>query len=97
MNWAEDRFQTPIDRDLRHQTAPAPAPTLRASANNAIAAAFALAGGGVPRGGGAVHLRRPHLSGDRNQDVGLAGFDDADDLLLDITGATGTIATSNFI
>ena len=25
------------------------------------------------------------------------GFSDTDDLLLDITGATGTIATSNFI
>jgi hypothetical protein len=32
-----------------------------------------------------------------NQDVAFTTFTDATDLLVDITGATGTIATSNFI
>ena len=32
-----------------------------------------------------------------NQDATRNAFDDAGDLLLDITGVTGTIATSNFI
>jgi hypothetical protein len=31
-----------------------------------------------------------------NQDTAFNGFDDTGDLLVDITGATGTIATSNF-
>jgi hypothetical protein len=37
---------------------------------------------------------RTYLAIDQNN---TGAFADADDLLLDITGATGTIATSNFI
>ena len=70
--------------------------TLAASANNALAAADALNGGAV---GDIVAAQftfsgRTYLAIDQNNG---GAFDDADDLLLDITGATGTIATGNFI
>ena len=70
---------------------------LNASANNAVAAAFGLAGGG-----GTTVVAAQFTFGGRiylaiEQTVGNAVFDDATDLLLDITGATGTISASNFI
>ena len=68
---------------------------LNASANNAIAAAFALAGGGAAivaaqfTFGGHTYLAIDQTN--------TGAFADADDLLLDITGVTGTIGSSNFI
>jgi hypothetical protein len=61
-----------------------------------IAAAFAL------NGGAAVQVAAQFSFGGRtylaiNQDATQNAFNDAGDLLLDITGATGTITTSNFI
>jgi hypothetical protein len=69
---------------------------LNASANNAIAAANALAGGG------AINVAAQFTFGGRtylaiNQDGAFTTFTDLSDLLVDITGLTGTIATGNFI
>jgi hypothetical protein len=69
---------------------------LNTSANNAIAAAFAL------NGGAAVNVAAQFTFGGRtylaiNQGGALNAFEDVNDLLIDITGATGTIATGNFI
>jgi hypothetical protein len=68
---------------------------LAASANNAIASAFALAGGGTAvvaaqfTFGGRAYLAI-------NQDAPRNAFDDTGDLLLDITGVTGTIGAGDF-
>jgi hypothetical protein len=68
---------------------------LNASANNAIAAAFALnGGGGTVAAAQFTFAGRTYLAIDQ---FTLGSFLDAEDLLIDITGATGTIATSNFI
>jgi hypothetical protein len=60
VNWADDRFDTPTQVTFAANVGASTGANLNASANNAIAAAFALAGGG-----GAVHVRRAHLLGDR--------------------------------
>jgi hypothetical protein len=70
---------------------------LAASANNAIAAAFALAGGG---GTTVVAAQFTFVGHTYLAIVGSAGsntFNDVTDLLLDISGATGTIGGGNFI
>ena len=66
------------------------------TANNALAAADALNGGAAGdivaaqfTFGGRTYLAIDQANG--------GAFDDTEDLLLDITGVTGTIATSNFI
>jgi hypothetical protein len=69
--------------------------TLAASANNAIAAAFALAGGGANVVAAQFTFGgRAYLAIDQD---GPGAFVDVDDLLLDITGVTGTIGNANFI
>ena len=97
VNWAEDKFDTAVNVTFAANMGAGTGGDLNASANNAIAAAFALAGGG-----GTTVVAAQFTFGGRTyvaieQTAGNNTFTDATDLLLDITGATGTIATSNFI
>jgi Ca2+-binding RTX toxin-like protein len=95
VNWAEDKLDTGLDVTFATNTSAGTGANLNASANNAIAAAFALAGGG-----GAIvaaqftFAGRTYLAIDQ---ANTGAFDDTDDLLIDIAGATGTIASSSFI
>jgi hypothetical protein len=70
---------------------------LAASANNAIAAAFALAGGGGTTVVAAQFTFAGHTYLAIAGSAGSNTFNDVTDLLLDITGATGTIGGGNFI
>ena len=95
VDWSADRFDTVNNVTFAANLGAGTGGTLAASANNAIAAAFALAGGG-----GAVVAAQFTFSGRTYlaiDQVTLGTFLDSDDLLLDITGVTGTIATTNFI
>jgi Ca2+-binding RTX toxin-like protein len=96
VNWAEDKFDTATQVTFAANMGAGTGGDLNASANNAIAAAFALAGGGVNE------VAAQFTFGGRtyvaiNQDAAFNTFTDATDLLIDITGVTGTIATTNFI
>jgi hypothetical protein len=95
VDWSADKFETFVNVTFATNTGAGTGADLTASANNAIAAAFASAGGGS-----AVVAAQFTFAGrtfvaieQRN----FGAFSDADDLLLDITGVTGTIGTSNFI
>ena len=96
VNFDGDKFVVPTAISFAANMGAGTGGDLNASANNAIAAAFALAGGGVNNVaaqftfGGRTYLAI-------NQDAGLNTFVDATDLLLDITGATGTIGADDFI
>ncbi len=95
LNWAEDKVDTATQVTFATNTGAGTGVDLNASANNAIAAAFALAGGGA-----AVVAAQFTFGGRMYLAIDQANtgtFADADDLLLDITGATGAIATGNFI
>src|SRR5262249_12504526 len=95
LNWAEDRVATSIQVTFATNTGAGTGADLNASANNAIAAAFALAGGGAAVTAAQFTFGgRTYVAIDQ---AGLGTFVDAQDLLLDITGVTGAIATSNFI
>ena len=96
MNWAEDKFDTATLVTFAANMGAGTGGDLNASANNAIAAAFALSGGGVNQVAAQFTFAgRTYLA--INQDAALNAFADVGDLLIDITGVTGTIATSNFI
>jgi len=71
---------------------------LATSANNALAAAFALSGSGASTVAAAqfTFAGRTYLAIEQTA-AGTATFTDPTDLLIDITGATGTIGASNFI
>ena len=98
VDWAVDRFRhrRPTVTFAANMGAGTGA-DLNASANNAIAAAFALGGGGADEVaaqftfGGRTYLAIDQ--DDRRNDASPTPTD----LLIDITGVTGTIATSNFI
>ena len=94
VNWAEDRFQTPVVVTFAANMGAGTGVDLNTSANNAIAAAFALNGGAGVVAAQFTFGGRTYLAIDQ---ITLGTFLDTDDLLLDITGATGAIATSNFI
>jgi Ca2+-binding RTX toxin-like protein len=101
VSWAEDRFRTPAQVTFAaNVTGMTSGVNLTAQANSAIAAAFTLAGGGSAMVAAQFTFNgRTYLAID-NQNGGpgvLGQFDDANDLLLDITGATGSIGTSSFI
>ena len=69
--------------------------SLNTAAYDALHLGHRLAGG--PNGGGASQFTfqgRTYLA--INMDTNFNSFDDAGDLLIDITGATGTITLSNF-
>ena len=95
VDWSVDRFLTPLAVTFATNTGAGTGANLNASANNAIAAAFALGGGG-----GTVAAAQFTFAGHTYLAIDqatLGSFLDTDDLLLDITGVTGTIATSSFI
>jgi hypothetical protein len=95
LNWAEDKFDTPIQVTFAANMGAGTGADLNASANNAIAAAFALAGGGVNVVAAQFTFGgRTYVAIDQ---IVLGTFVDANDLLIDITGVTGTIATTNFV
>jgi Ca2+-binding RTX toxin-like protein len=94
MNWVADRFDTPTQVTFAANVGAGTGASLSAAANNAIATTFALNGGtGV--------VAAQFTFGDHTYlaiDQAIFGtFLDTDDLLLDITGVSGAIATSSFI
>jgi hypothetical protein len=98
VNWAEDRIGTFAATAVTFaaNTGAETGVDLNASANNAIAAAFAL------NGGVATNVAAQFTFGGRtyvaiNQDAMQNAFADAGDLLLDITGVTGSISAGNFV
>ncbi len=96
VDWSVDRFDTATQVTFATNTGAGTGADLNASANNAIAAAFALGGGGATVAAAQFTFAgRTYLA--INQDGVLNAFLDTGDLLLDITGVTGAIATSNFI
>jgi Ca2+-binding RTX toxin-like protein len=98
LNWAEDRFQTFNTVNLATNFGAGTGATLAASANNAIAAAFALNGNTGNVAAQFTFSGRTYLAMDNQGGAGVLGqFDDPTDLLIDITGFTGTISTSRFI
>ena len=96
VNWAEDRFDTIAQVTFAANVGAGTGANLQASATNAIAAAYALSGGG-PQQVAAQFTFGGHAYLAINQDPQFNTFNDPTDLLIDITGATGTIGTSNFI
>ena len=101
MNFDQDRFLTPEQVTFAANTGAGTGGTLAASANNAIAAVVRALRRPRRDRGGAVHVRRPPISGDRPAgkvavEGTVGGFDDETDLLIDITGAIGTIGASDF-
>jgi Ca2+-binding RTX toxin-like protein len=98
LDWSADKFDTQLNVTFAANMGAGTGANLNAAATNALAAAFALGGSG----GAQVTAAQFTFSGRtyvviEQTTAGTAVFDDATDLLLDITGATGTIATSNFI
>jgi Ca2+-binding RTX toxin-like protein len=95
VDFAVDRFLTPVRVTFAANVGVGTGADLNASANNAIAAAFALAGGGAAVVAAQLTFGgRTFLAIDQ---VSFGAFADNEDLLLDITGMTGSIAASNFI
>lgn len=95
VNWAEDRIQTSVGVAFAANMGAGTGVNLATAATNAIAAANALAGGGATQVGAQFTFGgRTYLA--INQDAAFTTFNDATDLLLDITGVTGTIGASNF-
>jgi Ca2+-binding RTX toxin-like protein len=98
VNWSQDRVQTtdqggPLVTFAANMGAGTGA-DLNASANNAIAAAQALSGGNTAWVAAQFTFAgRTYLAIDQ---AGLGVFLDNNDLLLDITGATGTIGAGDF-
>jgi hypothetical protein len=90
-----DRFLTPVRATFAANIGARTGVDLNASASNAIAAAFALAGGGAAVVAAQLTFGgRTYLAIDQ---VSFGAFADDEDLLLDITGMTGSIAASSFI
>ncbi len=94
VNFDQDRFQAPIAVVFANDTGAGTGANLNEAANNALNASAALSGN-------AANITATTFTfGGRTflaiNQVG-AGFQDATDLLLDVTGATGTIGGSDFI
>jgi Ca2+-binding RTX toxin-like protein len=95
LNWAEDRLLTLRAVAFAADVGTPTGASLSAAAGNAIAAALTLSG--TP----SAHVAAQFTFGGHtylavNQDTTFNAFDDGGDLLLDITGASGTIAASRF-
>jgi hypothetical protein len=96
VNFADDRFRFANQQiTFATNTRAGTGVHLNTSANNAIASAFARGGGGATRAAAQFTFGgRTYLAVDQG---GVQGtFTDANDFLLDITGATGTISAANF-
>jgi Ca2+-binding RTX toxin-like protein len=98
VNWAEDRIGTfnATAVTFATNTGAGTGVDLNASANNAIAAAFAL-NGSVAANVAAQFTFAGRTYVAINQDATQNAFADAGDLLLDITGVSGSISGSNFV
>jgi Ca2+-binding RTX toxin-like protein len=95
-NWAEDRFEVPTAVAFAGATTPGAAANLLQAATNAIASVWAA--NGSPQANVAAQFDfggRTFVA--INQGGGLNTFDEANDLLIDITGAVGSIGASSFI
>jgi Ca2+-binding RTX toxin-like protein len=94
LNFDQDRFLLTVEVTFAANLGAGTGTNLNASANNAIAAAYALAGGG------AAVVAAQFTFGGRTylaiDEANAGAFDDTDDLLIDITGATGTIGANDF-
>ena len=97
LDWSVDKFQTGVAVNFAANMGAGTGVDLTTSAQNALAAAFALGGSGAGQVTAAqfTFAGRTYLVAE--QTAGTAVFTDATDLLIDITGATGAIATSNFV
>ncbi len=93
VDFSVDRFQTTPAITFATNVGAGTGTDLASSANNAINSASALAGGALTVAAQFTFGGRTYLS----INLAVAGFLDTDDLLLDITGATGSIGTSNFV
>jgi Ca2+-binding RTX toxin-like protein len=94
LDWSVDRFDVDNTTVLAANTGAGTGATLAASANNALAAVYALSGNAGQVAAQFTFAGRTYVAIDQ---TGNGTFVDTDDLLIDITGVTGTIATSNFI
>jgi Ca2+-binding RTX toxin-like protein len=95
VNWAEDQFFTGTQTVTFTTSAGAgTGANLAAAANNAIGAAFGLAGSTGWVAAQFTFGGRTYLAVDQTN---AGAFVDADDLLIDITGVTGTIGNGNFV
>jgi Ca2+-binding RTX toxin-like protein len=95
VNWAEDKFQVFAAVTYAAVIGPGSALNLEDTADNALAAALALAGGGSQRVAAQFNFNgRTYLAID--QAGAFGAFTDDLDLLFDITGATGSVSASNF-
>ncbi len=96
--WSADKFDTSLAVTFAANMGAGIGGDLNASANNALAAAFALGGSGAAQVSAAQFTfgGRTYVVIEQTA-AGTAAFDDTTDLLIDITGVAGTIATSNFI
>jgi hypothetical protein len=96
LSWVEDRIQAFELVSFAADVGTGNGANLNASANSAVAAAFALNGSASMNVAAQFTFNgRSYLA--INQDTTFNSFDDVGDLLIDITGATGVIATRNFI
>jgi Ca2+-binding RTX toxin-like protein len=94
VDWSVDRIDTPATITYANNFGAGTGVDLVTSATNAINAAIAANNGGF--GVAAQFTFTGHTYVAINLD-GAANFVDGNDLLLDITGVTGTIASTNFI
>jgi Ca2+-binding RTX toxin-like protein len=95
VNFAEDRFQVFTAVTFAAASSPGAAANLEDAADAAVGAVFALAGGGANRVAATFAFNgRSYLAIDQGGAFGA--FTDSFDLLLDITGFTGTVATGSF-
>ncbi len=93
VDFAVDRFDTTATITFATNTGAGTGADINTSANNAIASATALSGGANTVAAQFTFGGRTYVA----INVANNGFLDADDLLFDVTGATGTIGSANFI
>jgi Ca2+-binding RTX toxin-like protein len=96
VNFDEDRFRTSLALEFAANIGAGSGANLQAAATNAIGAANALGGGGATTDVAVLFTFGGHTYLAINQDATRNAFDDAGDLLLDVTGATGTIDLGDF-
>ena len=96
LNWAEDRIQAFRSIAFAANVGAQAGASLSAAADRAIVAAFEL-NNKAPVNVAAQFTFDGHTYLAINTDTGFNAFADAGDLLIDITGVTGSIAASNFV
>ena len=96
MNFDQDRFQVFTAISFAVATSAGAATNLEDGADAALGAALALAGGGAQRVAATFDFNgRSYLAID--QAGAFGAFTDTLDLLIDVTGATGTIGAGDFL